>query len=259
MGKTAAEMKESHGKWLAAQPMLIRCQIGGCPWTYEGPAEQGQEQARAHRQAEHPDLNPRSRAQIVKDTKAKKPISMSPTTKPKGEAAVTETVEAPARGARWTLDLAIRAVKDFAITHGRPPISTEAVTGSGLPSPPTATKLAGSWADLIERAGFPRPNKATRTVAKPKSEKPKPERKTRLKKPSAVRADPAVPAVVDAARVETFLCLLLRDELPAGAVERLVAKAERATRQEFSGHVAAYASELAGRLLESPAKGGTGK
>lgn len=254
--RTSAEMKESHAQWLAEQPMTLRCQLPKCRWRYTGPAAQAIEQAKAHRLEKHPDLKPRTRAQIVAEAKKKRPIAMSPAAslpepepelpKPKEEVVTLDAPEPePTKRFRWETDTAIEAVKAWAATHGRPPGSKEAISGSGLPSPPAATRLFGSWGSLIKAAGFPRPVRGRKPGATIKPKEPKHE----VERENAT--DPAG-TKVDATRLATFLYLLLRDELPAGAVEYLVLEAEKAKRPKFcNAHVSAYANELAGRLLES--------
>lgn len=67
------------------------------------------------------------------------------------------------RGYVWTEDTALQAVHDFAREHGHPPTIKHArdLPAGTLPSTPSATELFGSWADLVERAGFARPTKGT--------------------------------------------------------------------------------------------------
>lgn len=61
----------------------------------------------------------------------------------------------------WTHARAIEAVRSFALVHGRPP-TRNFFRDTSVPSPPSACRLFGSWAAMIEAAGFPRPNKGTR-------------------------------------------------------------------------------------------------
>jgi hypothetical protein len=59
------------------------------------------------------------------------------------------------RAKRWTQETALAAVKAYAARHGHPP-STNHGDRSVL-TQPTAWKLFGSWANMIEQAGFERP------------------------------------------------------------------------------------------------------
>jgi hypothetical protein len=72
---------------------------------------------------------------------------------------------APRRGGRrpsWSRESALAAVGAFASEHEHPPRSHDGGPKNALPSEPTAAKLFGSWAAMIEAAGFERPTRGTR-------------------------------------------------------------------------------------------------
>lgn len=60
---------------------------------------------------------------------------------------------------RWTLDTSVAAVQAWAAREGRPPRQKDATGDPLLPSASTARDFGLSWADLIERSGFPRPHR----------------------------------------------------------------------------------------------------
>lgn len=62
---------------------------------------------------------------------------------------------------RWTRESAILAIQEYAVEHGRPPATVDALGNRSLPPYKTCAKFGG-WATLIEAAGFPRPTRATR-------------------------------------------------------------------------------------------------
>lgn len=53
---TAGEMQRRHDRFLDAAPMVARCAVDGCGWTFEGSAAEGRDAARAHRGEAHPEL-----------------------------------------------------------------------------------------------------------------------------------------------------------------------------------------------------------
>ena len=63
------------------------------------------------------------------------------------------------RGYIWTKDAALQAVRDFAEREGRAPSLSDVKKQpiGTLPSANSAAALLGSWPDLIEQAGFGRP------------------------------------------------------------------------------------------------------
>lgn len=65
----------------------------------------------------------------------------------------------------WTAEAIIAAIRMFADEHGRPPTAREWTLGSrGRRFPPVVSvqREFGSWAEAIERAGFPRPRSGVR-------------------------------------------------------------------------------------------------
>lgn len=64
------------------------------------------------------------------------------------------------RPPKWTVEQAVQAIKDFHAKHGYVPVQRDASTNPELPSAGTVTKtLKVPWAELVERAGFPRPSR----------------------------------------------------------------------------------------------------
>lgn len=69
----------------------------------------------------------------------------------------------------WKPAAILAAIHGFTAEHGRPPLSTEWLTGPRDPRyPSTATVQSefGSWSNAIEAAGFPRPAVGRKVVAK---------------------------------------------------------------------------------------------
>jgi len=60
-------MRQAHQNWMDEQPITTRCAF--CDWTHEGPAGEGRDAARAHREKKHPEacvLKPSRRRRISK-------------------------------------------------------------------------------------------------------------------------------------------------------------------------------------------------
>lgn len=85
--------------------------------------------------------------------------------------------------ARWTADTVVAAIRDWGAKHGRPPMQRDANGDPSLPSASVARSACGSWANAVEEAGFPRPQRggahltapAKASGSAPSSEEPKKE------------------------------------------------------------------------------------
>lgn len=181
--KTITEINEEHNVWLEHQPMTVFCGLAGakkrmCRWKFTGPVAEARAVADAHRREKHPEHAPRSRQEVVRETK-QAAISKAPTQdqlagaarrqqksresepEPKPEPQAPTPTPAKDRGgraSRWSADSCVAAITAWGVVHGRAPTSKEAAAkGSGLPTPPVVTRYCGSWAAGVELAGFDRP------------------------------------------------------------------------------------------------------
>lgn len=77
------------------------------------------------------------------------------------------------RGAAWTDDEILNAIRRWNIVHGEPPTANAFRNAhDGYPSLSVVTGHFGSWADAIEKAGFPRPQRGTASHRKRAGQEP---------------------------------------------------------------------------------------
>lgn len=166
-----AEQKARHFEVMRERPMVCRCGVAGCDWTFEGTAAEGIDAHRTHRAEAHPDIKPRTR----KTGKfSLKPKPVEPPVEP--AAALGVGSEAPGGstgsgakkrgrkfgGGRWNRASIIEAIQTWARDHdGRPPSSHDWSSSNGgtTPTKSAVQRHFESWGDAVVAAGFPRPQR----------------------------------------------------------------------------------------------------
>jgi hypothetical protein len=148
---------------------------------------------------------------------------------------------------QWTEDEALNAIRAFAEEYGRPPTIDGTRGYPDVPGPSVASRLFGSWPNMIEAAGFPRPsrgiNYSRSTVPRPPISESEPEPIPETTRPAADLepiAPPPLPAPRDPDKVDVFDLLgsVVTPELIAWHEEEakrhlLKVKALRAIREQL--------------------------
>jgi len=176
---TENELARREQELFDSQPIVLRCLFcPGRPVIYRGPAGDGRTSALQHRQGEHPETlrsrrqrpsRAESRALAEPLAAQRREIANKTPSPPRADPAPSVT-PAPspitplgrqryARRGYWTRTTAIQQLHAFHQAHGRPPQIRDTHGNRQLPSTPTAAKLFGSWANMLEQAGFQRPHR----------------------------------------------------------------------------------------------------
>lgn len=153
------------GMTVAQDVVVTRCPHAGCSWTWVGTALRGKAAIPTHLKLMHGGVDPRTNGEappLAEPDQGRGGIPVSEQvlesrSELSGSASGRRTNATP-----WTRETAIEAVRRFARDHdGRPPVSTETV-GNGLPNVGAARRLFGTFAGMIEAAGFPKPTRGGR-------------------------------------------------------------------------------------------------
>lgn len=124
-----------------AQDVQTRCERPHCRWSFVGTALRGRAALGEHVARMHGGTAPNGHVLDATDRVEPQRLANS------------------ARAVTWTRESAIAAVQAHAAKHGRPP----SINAPGeCPRQPTAKKIFGSYAAMIEAAGFARPTRSTR-------------------------------------------------------------------------------------------------